>query len=189
MKILLHICCGPCSIYPIQSLRNMGMEIQGFFFNPNIHPYKEFQRRLDTLKDYVRDIDLPLEVDSQYLLEEFLTEALQSGQCRCESCYAIRLRRSAREAVSRGIRNFTTTLLVSPYQDHERIHRVGEQIAREERITFYYEDFRSGWLDSVQESRRREMYRQPYCGCIFSEKERYYKEENGRIGRKCSERH
>jgi epoxyqueuosine reductase len=176
MKLLLHICCGPCSIYPVQSLRNQGFDIQGFFFNPNIHPYKEFQRRLETLQAYAAEIGLSLQVDARYLLEEFLAEAMRSDQARCGSCYFMRLRRTAQEALRCGMDAFSTTLLVSPYQDQERIRRVGEAVAVEVGIPFHYEDFRSGWSGAVQESRERSMYRQPYCGCIFSEKERYCKE-------------
>lgn len=175
MKLLLHVCCGPCSIYPVQSLRNKGIEVQGFFHNPNIHPYKEFQRRLDTLKTYAESISLQLHIDDRYLLEEFLAEAMRPDQFRCEYCYRSRLRETAKEAMNRGLSYFSTTLLVSPYQKHEQIWEVGEQVAAETGIGFYYEDFRTGWPEAVQESRSRDMYRQPYCGCIFSEKERYYK--------------
>ena len=175
MKILLHVCCGPCSIFPVQSLRSNDHEIQGFFFNPNIHPYKEFERRLDTLKTYAGQVNLPLEIDDRYLLEDFLLQAMSSENSRCEGCYEMRLTEAARKAKAIGSEAFTTTLLVSPYQNHEMIRAVGGKIGNQESIPFYYEDFRSGWQDGVKQSREREMYRQPYCGCIFSEKERYCK--------------
>ena len=175
MKLLLHICCGPCSIVPVERLRASGHEVEGYFFNPNIHPFKEFERRLDTLKEYAASISLPLTVDDRYLLEEFLVEAARTDRTRCEGCYEMRFRQAARQAKLLGCEGFTTTLLVSPYQKHELICQVAEKIGNEEGIDFFYEDFRPGWQDGVKTSRELAMYRQPYCGCIFSEKERYYK--------------
>lgn len=173
--ILLHICCGPCSIFPIKRLQEESLEITGYFYNPNIHPYKEFTRRLNTLSDYAKKIDLALIIDDRYTLEEFLSNALQLSSDRCQYCYELRLREAARYAKSHAFDSFTTTLLVSPYQKHELIRQVGEQIGREEGIPFYYIDLRPGWQEGVTISREMEMYRQPYCGCIFSEKERYLK--------------
>ena len=175
MKILLHICCGPCSIFPVARLREQGHDLQGHFFNPNIHPYKEFVRRLDTLKTYAADIELPLLVDDRYLLEEFLSLVVRSDRLRCEECYDMRLHETARQARLLGAEAFSTTLLVSPYQKHELIRKAGESAAAESGVDFFYEDFRPGWQSGVAISREREMYRQPYCGCIFSEKERYCK--------------
>ena len=175
MKLLLHICCGPCSISPIAQLREMGHELQGFFFNPNIHPYKEFERRLDTLKEYATAIDLPLTIDGRYLLEDFLAEAMRFDRIRCEGCYEMRFHIAAAAAKQQECDAFTTTLLVSPYQKHDLIREVGERVAKETGIPFYYVDFRPGWHEGVRISRERQMYRQPYCGCIFSEQERYCK--------------
>ena len=175
MKVLLHICCGPCSIAPVQQLREQGYQLQGYYFNPNIHPYKEFQRRLETLQEYADSIDLPLMTDDRYLLEEFLQRVMQSDRDRCENCYEMRFIEAAFQAKSMQCEAFTTTLLVSPYQKHDLIRQVGERIGAEAGIPFLYEDFRPGWKTGVEVSHQREMYRQPYCGCIFSEKERYYK--------------
>jgi len=177
MKLLLHICCGPCSISPIAQLREMGHELQGYFFNPNIHPFKEFERRLDTLKEYAAAVELPLIVDDRYLLEEFLTEAMRTDRIRCEGCYEMRFHLAARQAKQLGCDAFTTTLLVSPYQKHDLIRQVAERVGAEEGVDFFYMDFRPGWQEGVKISRERLMYRQPYCGCIFSEKERYCKEK------------
>ena len=175
MNVLLHICCGPCSIAPIQQLREQGHQLQGYFFNPNIHPYKEFKRRLETLQEYAAAIELPLIVDQRYLLEEFLQRALQTGCDRCEQCYEMRFLQTAITAKELRCEAFSTTLLVSPYQKHELIREVGERVAEQTGLHFLYEDFRPGWKAAVEISRQREMYRQPYCGCIFSEKERYCK--------------
>jgi len=121
-----------------------GAPARGYFFNPNIHPYKEFERRLDTLKEYAASIELPLSVDGRYLLEDFLTEAMRSDRIRCEGCYEMRFREAARQAKQMGCEAFTTTLLVSPYQKHDLIRQVGERIGAEEGISFYYVDFRGG---------------------------------------------
>lgn len=179
MRLLLHICCGPCAAYPVKDLREKGIDITGYFFNPNIHPYKEFSRRLDTLKDYAQRKYLPLLIDDRYILEDFLKNALNAPNGRCRMCYEVRLRKAAEIAKDNKFDAFSTTLLVSPYQKHDIIKEIAEQIAAEESIPFYYSDFRTGWKEGVAISKEMELYRQPYCGCIFSEKERYYKPRKG----------
>ncbi len=175
MNILLHCCCGPCATYPVKSLREAGHNVTGYHFNPNIHPYREFKHRLETLKEYSSKVGLELIVDDSYLLEDFLMRALNSPEGRCHSCYEMRLRKAAQVAKQNGFEAFSTTLLVSPYQKHELIFETANKISEEEGILFYYQDFRSGYKEGVQISRDMELYRQPYCGCIFSEKERYWK--------------
>ncbi|MDR3592932.1 MAG: epoxyqueuosine reductase QueH [Negativicutes bacterium] len=179
MKMLLHVCCGPCAAFPVQSLRQQGHELVGFFYNPNIHPYKEFSRRLETAREYAAKTDLELVVDDRYTLEEFLRQSLDAGEGRCRECYALRLRACARYAKANNFDCFSTTLLVSPYQRHELIRETAEKIAVEEAVPFCYIDFRPGWPEGVRISKELELYRQPYCGCIFSEKERYLKPGKG----------
>ncbi|MCE5284905.1 MAG: epoxyqueuosine reductase QueH [Pelosinus sp.] len=179
MRILLHICCGPCATFPVKALREEGHELAGFFYNPNIHPYKEFSHRLETLKEYAVKVNLSVHIDDRYSLEDFLQAALKNLGERCSMCYEVRLREAARFAKENGFDAFSTTLLVSPYQKHEVICQVAEQIAKEEGISFYYSDFRPGFREGVEISKAMELYRQPYCGCIFSEKERYCKEKKG----------
>lgn len=181
MKVLLHICCGPCSIYPIKFLRELDehigkpADVVGYFYNPNIHPYKEFKRRLTTAREYTKQIKLEFIVDDDYALREFLTGAMNTEPSRCHFCYEMRLRKAAHKAKELGFDAFTTSLLVSPFQKHELIHEIGERIAKEVGIDFYYIDFRPGWDEGVEISKELELYRQPYCGCIFSEQERYQK--------------
>lgn len=175
MSMLLHICCGPCAAYPVKYLRENGYSLSGYFYNPNIHPYKEFQKRLETLKDYAKQVELELVIDEQYCLEKFLLQSLHDKQGRCHNCYEMRLRQTARYAKEHGYESFSTTLLVSPYQKHQLIIEVAEQVAQQEDIPFMYIDFRQGWHEGVAISKEMELYRQPYCGCIFSEKERYFK--------------
>jgi predicted adenine nucleotide alpha hydrolase (AANH) superfamily ATPase len=175
MKLLLHLCCGPCAVFPLKQLRASGHEVVGYFYNPNIHPYKEFARRLETAKEFSEKMQLELIIDPRYLLEDFLQQALSLGSGRCVGCYELRLREVARFAKANHFDCFSTSLLVSPYQKHELIRETAEKIALEEGIPFCYFDFRIGWSEGVKISRELELYRQPYCGCIFSEKDRYYK--------------
>ncbi len=175
MKVLLHICCGPCSIYPLKSLREEGHELRGYFFNPNIHPYTEFQKRLETMKDYAEKEQLPVIIDDNYELDEFLRQAAFREGERCRSCYATRLRRAAQVAKKGKFEAFTTTLLVRPFQKHELIQEIGTAIGTELGIPFLYRDFRPGFKEGVEISKMEGMYRQQYCGCIYSERDRYYR--------------
>lgn len=176
-SMLLHVCCGPCTAFPLQFLRRLpeNFSITGYYFNPNIHPYKEFLRRRDALQTFAQRSELDLVIDENYTLENFLRAALDAPDDRCRMCYELRLREAARYAKSHGFDCFSTTLLVSPYQKHDVIRQTGQQAAEEEGVPFNYYDFRPGWQEGVRISREMELYRQPYCGCIFSEKERYYK--------------
>jgi predicted adenine nucleotide alpha hydrolase (AANH) superfamily ATPase len=172
-KILLHSCCGPCSIYPVDYLREQGMEVHSYFFNPNIHPYTEFARRKETMEKYAADTGLKLIVDDDYRLEEFLRGVAYRESNRCMICYSLRLEQAARIAKRGKFDGFTTTLLVSPYQKHELIRDVGQSAGDKYGIPFHYVDFRPGYRDAAARSRVLGMYRQAYCGCIYSEKERY----------------
>jgi predicted adenine nucleotide alpha hydrolase (AANH) superfamily ATPase len=177
--MLLHVCCGPCAAYPVKFLQENGYDIVGYFFNPNIHPYKEFKKRLDTAREFAAKVGLELVADDSYTLEDFLTRALNAPRGRCRECYELRLRQAARYARENGFDCFSTTLLVSPYQQHEVITEIAQLIADEEKIPFRYFDFRVGWQQGVAISKELELYRQPYCGCVFSERDRYYKPRKG----------
>ncbi|MEJ5329352.1 MAG: epoxyqueuosine reductase QueH [Desulfobaccales bacterium] len=173
MKLLLHICCGPCAVYPVGVLREGGHEVRGFFFNPNIHPYQEFARRVAAVEEFARHAGLPVIWNRGYDLEGWLRMvAFREGE-RCRLCYYLRLRQAARVARGGKFEAFTTTLLYSKYQRHELIRELGEQVAREVGLPFYYQDFREGWAAGVEESRALGLYRQAYCGCIFSERDRF----------------
>lgn len=179
-KILVHMCCGPCSIYPIQQLKKENKDIFGLFYNPNIHPYTEFKRRFDTLETFAHEMGIPLQADLEYGLDEFLQGVVGKGVSRCHYCYASRLRRAAEEAQKGGFQQYTTTLLVSPYQNHDLIKELGEKFGQEYGVPFYYADFREGYREGTRVSREKAMYRQPYCGCIYSEKDRYYRPREGK---------
>ncbi len=175
MKILLHICCANCAIYPVEVLRKQGKEVVGFFFNPNIHPYQEYQKRLESLRRYAEEAGLEMIYRDEYLLEDFLKHVSQDPERRCSYCYSLRLEATARVARERGFDQFSTTLLQSTHQNHSLIQETGDRMAREFGVPFYYEDFRPGWLRGVEVSKKMGLYRQQYCGCIYSEKERYLK--------------
>ena len=178
MRLLLHMCCGPCSCYPVKKLREEGIEPVGYFFNPNIHPYKEWDMRLKTAKEFSEKVGMEFHADEHYRLRDFLkkalpAEALPNG--RCQMCYTWRLEQAAAFAKENGYEVFTASLFVSPYQQHELMRETAAAAAKKEGIEFFYEDFRPGWQAGVDISLEMELYRQPYCGCIFSEEERYSK--------------
>lgn len=173
MKLLIHICCAPCTIYPLHILRSEGHDIHGLFHNPNIHPYREYEKRRDTLKSYADGCGLSVTYSAEYAMEDFIRSVAFRENDRCRFCYFIRLQHAAQRAKERKFDAFTTTLLYSKFQNHEMIKDIGESIAIENRTTFYYHDFRVGWTEGQKLSREMGIYRQPYCGCIYSEKERF----------------
>ncbi len=179
MKLLLHICCANCGIYPLERIKERGDDVVGYFFNPNIHPYQEYQKRLEALRQYAGKVGLEVIYRDAYLLEEFLRNVSQKPEERCQYCYSVRLEATAREAKKSGFDQFTTTLLQSTHQNHQLIRETGERIAKEVGIPFYYEDFRQGWRRGVEVSKSIGLYRQQYCGCIYSEKERFLRPKKG----------
>jgi len=147
--------------------------VHGYFYNPNIHPYTEWQKRQLALLRYADEQHLPVIVEEGYDLEDYLREVVYREAVRCRLCYGMRLRKAAKVARKGKFDAFTTTLLVSPFQKHDLIKETGLAVAEETGIPFYYEDFRVGYPAATEISRSLGMYRQQYCGCIFSEKERF----------------
>lgn len=174
MKLLMHICCAPCAIFPLRKLRESSHEVMGFFYNNNIHPYTEYLRRQNTLVQYAEDINLKLILSERYDLEGFLRAVAFRESERCRHCYYDRLRTSALMAKRGKFEAFTSTLLYSKFQKHELIRSIGEAVGHEIGIPFWYEDFRPGWQEGIETSKTLAMYRQQYCGCIYSEKDRFY---------------
>lgn len=144
MKILLHICCAPCAVYPVEYLTAKGHRVHGFFSNPNIHPYQEFVKRMTTLEEYAARVRLSMIWDRTYDLEGFLRTVVFRETERCQFCYHIRLRAAARVAKSGKFEAFTSTLLYSKFQNHELIRELAQAVVREVGVPFYYEDFRLG---------------------------------------------
>lgn len=175
MKLLLHICCAPCSIMCIQTLRDEGIEPTGYWNNPNIHPYTEYRMRRNTLQDYAKSINMDLILDGSYGLRPFLLDVDQQFDNRCIHCYKMRMRAVAEYASVNGFSHFSTTLLISPYQNHELLKKAVEEAAEEFGVDFLYRDFRPYFREGQDKARELGLYMQKYCGCIFSEEDRYKK--------------
>lgn len=172
MKLLMHMCCGPCAVYPYQVLTGEH-DVTGLFYNPNIHPYTEYKKRMDTAREFADKSGFRLITIDEYNLDEFLRNAaFREGQ-RCMMCYAERLSRAASVAKKGNFDAFTTTLLVSPFQKHDLVRKLGEEAASRYGVEFLYRDFREGFKEGAAKSKEMGLYRQPYCGCIYSERDRY----------------
>ena len=178
MKLLLHICCGPCLVYPVKDLRTDDVDVVGYFYNPNIHPFTEFERRVDALEQTCDALNVEVLYDeTAYGLDTWLRavgERTIQAQ-RCPICYRMRLEAAARKARELGLPYYSTTLLYSRYQRHDLIRRIGEEAGESNGVRFYYKDFRTGWDEGIFIAKKLGVYRQPYCGCIYSEAERYLK--------------
>jgi len=182
-RILLHVCCANCAIYPLKRLEQDSLEVFGFFYNPNIHPFQEYLRRLKTVESFFKSQGTKLIVQDEYDLEGFLRKVVFREENRCLYCYHRRLEATARTAKKSRFDAFTTTLLQSKHQNHELIKEVGESLARRFGVPFHYEDFRTGWKEGIEVSKKMDLYRQHYCGCIYSERERYLGKGKGQTKR------
>ncbi|MCM8765384.1 MAG: epoxyqueuosine reductase QueH [Candidatus Omnitrophica bacterium] len=172
-NVLLHICCGPCSIYPFSLLKEKGYAITGFFYNPNIYPVEEFLKRRDALYEFSKKENFGI-VYFEYLPEDFFAqiEPNLSQTERCPKCWELRLLKTAAYAQENNFEFFSTTLLVSPYQNQEKIRELGERIAQKYGVKFLYEDFRIGFREAQNRAKEMGLYRQKYCGCVYSKMER-----------------
>lgn len=184
MKILLHICCGNCSISPVKILRTEGHEFTGFWFNPNIHPAEEYYLRLDSLKKLAGDWNLDVSYIEEYTPEEYFRmykdaspETPPSFPERCKSCYKLRLERTAQRAKEQGFDAFSTTLLISPYQDFDQIVAVGKELADKYNVLFHVNDYRPEFRNAMTLAKELGLYRQKFCGCVFSQEERNRKKK------------
>ena len=175
MKTLLHICCAPCANQCIEVLRTDHFEVTGYWYNPNIHPFTEYRERRNCLRDYAKVIELPLIERDDYGLRPFVREVAEDIAHRCGKCYEMRLFDTARQAAEGGFDSFTSSLFISPYQNHELMRETAERAAKEYGVEFLYRDFRPYFKAGQEKARELEMYIQKFCGCIFSEQERYLK--------------
>ena len=176
MKVLLHVCCANCAIYPIKSMREEGLEVMAFFYRHNIHPYSECLRRQEALEAYAEQIDLKVIYQQGYDLEGFIRNVAFRESERCNYCYHDRLRSTALLAKRGKFDYFSSTLLYSKHQKHELIRSIGESTGTSAGVPFLYHDYREGWKEGIECSKQMGLYRQHYCGCVYSEKERFYKE-------------
>lgn len=190
MKVLLHACCAPCLSGARIGFEKDDIDVTGYWFNPNIHPWTEFERRRDDLRRYQEMDPIDIMYDEQYPLFTFLDNMLKAipdrgsqyqddfmdqseKEGRCSYCYRVRMLSVADAAKRSGFDGFSTTLLLSKYQNHDLLKEVCEKVSIEVGIPFFYKDLRKYWGDSLDRSREHRLYRQNYCGCIFSEQERY----------------
>ena len=155
-KILLHTCCAPCATYVNRWLVENKFEVKFFFYNPNIQPKTEHKKRLMTVEHYARTLGDEIIYEPSDIL---------TTPGDCENCYRSRLRKTANFAKKSDFDCFTTTLLISPYQKHDLLKQVGEEIALEIGIEFYYQDFRVGYRESREMANEMKLYMQKYCGC------------------------
>ena len=175
-KVLLHICCAPCALFPLKTLREEGFTVYGLWYNPNIHPFAEYRKRREGVLKLSEEEGMELIEAGGYPVEEFFRRTAFRENVRCPLCYNMRLEQTAAVARKGAFDFFTTTLLYSKFQNHQEISDQGEAAAQKYRQTFLYRDFRPGWSYGIEESKRRGFYRQQYCGCLYSEKERYRNE-------------
>ncbi len=176
-KVLLHICCGPCATYPVKSLREAGFNVIGYFYNPNIHPFTEYMKRKAALEQFAQITELKVIFEEKYNPIEYFQIIAYREHQRCRFCYQIRLEQAAHIAKKGKFDYFTTSLLVSKYQKHSWIKEVGEMVGLKYGVPFLYKDFREGFKDTVAMSKELNLYRQQYCGCLYSEMERYAPKE------------
>lgn len=167
MKLLLHICCAPCEIYPLERLKKKGFEIKGLFYNPNIHPLSEYQNRRQAVEGFSCGMEV---IYPEYDTQDFFraVSSREDSPQRCSLCWGLRLETTAKIAREKECTHFSTTLLVSPYQDQEALKKIASRVAEEEGIEFYYEDFRPGFREAHNKARAQGIYCQKYCGCIYS---------------------
>lgn len=166
MRLLVHMCCGPCAVYPVDVLKKEGIEFEGYFYNPNIHPIEEFNRRMENVRIFSDREGVKVHYSDEFL--QNVWEGYEEKEKRCRMCYTLRLDRVAQFAKDNNFTAFTTTLLVSPYQNHEFIKELGESLAQKYGIEFFYQDFRIGFREGQKKAKEIGLYRQKYCGCIKS---------------------
>lgn len=173
MKLLLHVCCAPCSTYVIETLKK-DYDITLFFYNPNVEPINEYAARLEEAEKYSKELGLPLIVGDYDNIQWHDAvkghEHDKEGGERCSLCFRFRLDKTSQIAKEQGFEIFTTTLTVSPYKNAEIINNIGKEIAEKYGIDFLEADFKQkgGYIKSIELSKKHKMYRQHYCGCLYS---------------------
>ncbi len=170
--LLLHCCCAHCAAYSADYWRGQGYEVNAFWYNPNIHPYTEHQNRLEAMKSLAQETNLPLITDGGYDIIEYFRRVAGHESLRCQHCFRLRLSRTAETARRMGMNAFTTTLLISTHQKHDLLRETGNSLAEEKGVAFLYADLRKRYSDSRHITKGLNLYRQQYCGCVYSEWER-----------------
>ncbi|MBN1777119.1 MAG: epoxyqueuosine reductase QueH [Clostridiales bacterium] len=175
MKLLMHTCCAPCSVMCVQALRGEGVEPAAYWYNPNIHPFTEYRARRDCLREYAKLIGIELIEEDDYGLRPFVRAVAEDIEGRCAHCYEARMEQAAQYAAGHGYSHFTTTLFYSPYQKHELLKETAQRAAQKHGVRLLYRDFRPKFREGQQQARALGLYMQKYCGCVFSEEDRYTK--------------
>ena len=171
MRLLLHACCGPCLIEPLDGLRSEH-DVTVYFANPNIQPLEEFERRRTVVRDYAGLADVPV-IEAAHEPERWLSavDSVPGRPERCRACYGVRFGMTAVAAAEAGFEGFATTLTVSPYQDALAIREVAEAAAADAGVRYVHRDFRDRYRDAQRRATELGMYRQNYCGCLPSKAE------------------
>ena len=172
-RVLIHSCCAHCAAHTVEHWRQQDYEVSAFWYNPNIHPYMEHQLRLEAMQSLAQEMDLPLIINEGYDIIDYFRQVAGHEAERCRHCFRLRLAKTAETAKTMGFDAFTTTLLISPQQKHEIIQEMGNELAGEKDVAFLYADLRKRYSDSRRMTKPMELYRQQYCGCVYSEWERY----------------
>jgi epoxyqueuosine reductase len=172
-RILLHVCCAHCTAYPVEYWRQQGYEVTAFWYNPNIHPFIEHQSRLEAVKALSTEMKFPLIVAESYDMISYFRAVAGNETDRCRYCFNLRLSKAAEAAEQGNFTGFTTTLLISRRQKHDLIKETGDKMAEESGVPFLYADLRKRYSDSRIITKPLNLYRQQYCGCLYSEWERY----------------
>jgi hypothetical protein len=173
-KILLHACCGICSAYPISLLQDMGYVVYVYFYNPNIYPEQEYQNRLNAEKTLCEHFGCELiigkyEPEVYYEYVKGLENEPEKG-CRCDKCFELRLEKTAQLAKDLDIKTFTTSIVISPHKNYDKLTKIGKEIAQRYNLDYLAQNFRKqdGFLKTNKISNSLNLYRQNYCGCKFA---------------------
>ncbi|NLN64904.1 MAG: epoxyqueuosine reductase QueH [Clostridiaceae bacterium] len=178
MKLLLHMCCAPCATGVLKKLTDTGnVSVFGLYYNPNIHPEQENSARLASVQALSRDEQFPVFIEEAMMLDYWKEKLQGEKELRCSTCYALRVDRMAEMTRERGMDAFTTSLLISPWQNHETIKRLCEAAAEKYKVDFLYQDFRPYYREGKNEAWRRGYYMQKYCGCVYSYQESDHKKK------------
>jgi len=172
-SVLVHCCCAHCTAYTIDYWRRQGYETSALWYNPNIHPYMEHQHRLEAMQSLAKNLDFPLIITEGYDIIDYFRQVVGYEAQRCQYCFRLRLLKTAETALRMGFDAFTTSLLISPHQKHDLLLEIGNKLAQEKDMVFLYADLRKRYSDSRRITKPLNLYRQQYCGCVYSEWERY----------------
>lgn len=175
IKLLVHCCCAHCAAYTLKYWQNQGYDVSAYWCNANIHPYTEHQKRLKSMRQFMLEEGFEFIEENEYPIDAYLkaTVGNSSTSERCYSCYLFRMKRTALFAAANGFQAFSSSLTISPQQNHKSIIAAGNESEALSGVRFLYDDLRKMYSESRKITKPLDLYRQQYCGCLFSEYERY----------------